>query len=286
MLLSVGQKETPVSRCVSNLIVRAQIKIEMEIRNLGGNINSERQLSLTMQQDIITRTIRHRTEALTSTYADKVVTMATKRFVSVCDIRKDNDFFTSDNIPCCLSAVGYIDNNWSDKATVAKEALSVIAQRVATIYPNGRHVLFAHSGWLEDSRVSRYKKLWRRMSDEGVTLPDGARSNEVMRRRPHEILFSGFIEVNYIDYNVIPNLLLDHNNFFLMFCDLNEIDSIGKVFSESDAVDPRMGLLSQNDWLVEVLCSRKASIYRPYAWVDERYSGLVCIFNPEWLIYS
>jgi hypothetical protein len=106
--------------------------------------------------------------------------MAAKRFVSVQDLRKDNEFFIADKLPCCLSAVGYVDNNWSDKEIVTAEILDIMAPRVAATHPNGRHMLFAHSGWLEDNRITRYKKLWRRLGDAGVALPNGVRSEEVI----------------------------------------------------------------------------------------------------------
>ncbi|WP_157235050.1 hypothetical protein [Methylosinus sp. LW4] len=211
--------------------------------------------------------------------------MAAKRFVSVQDLRKDNEFFIADKLPCCLSAVGYVDNNWSDKEIVTAEILDIMAPRVAATHLNGRPVLFAHSGWLEDNRITRYKKLWRRLADAGVALPNGVRSEEVMRSRAHEILFSGFIELDNLTSNAIPRLLLDHSSFFFMHCDLDEIRNIFNLFSTSNTVDPRSGLLSQNGWLVEILCRGQAGIHQPYAWVDERYSGLVYIFNPEYLAY-
>jgi hypothetical protein len=209
-----------------------------------------------------------------------MVIMDIKDAIQVSDLRHKNKLFKGDNLPCCLSAIGFVDDNWGDKTAVTGKYVSFLTAEIAAIHPNRSHVLFCHSGWLESNRIHHYKKLWKNLLDAGIDLPTGNRSIEIIRSRNNTILFSGYIELDRLQPDVLSKLLINENRFVLAFCKKNEIENVYALFAENDTPDQRVGLIGDTPWMVEALCDGKASFYKPYGWVDERYSGLIYIYKP------
>lgn len=194
------------------------------------------------------------------------------------DISVDNQAYVDQHYARCqLAAVSYEWNAWEDKVSTTAQALDGLRERVRQHWPGLDLWLFVATGWLEDNRVSRYKRIWMRLAADGTCLASAEPAKDAIVAGIKGIQHVGMMRCTGSDAGEIASLLRSPWQTQLILAEPADAEAVAARLLSSDwlqqpnRLGPLVGAAASD--LPVLACL-------PFGWFDDRASGAVILARP------
>jgi hypothetical protein len=208
--------------------------------------------------------------------------MITDQVVFTPDINNEDKIWNLLNRPTCkLSGAAYVENGWEEKVGATARGLAIIGDRLIAMAPKVNHWLFIGQGaWKPNNRVSRFKRLWKSLSEKGVELPAGERMDEFLIESDDGIKYFSAIKCASVMPKQISSVLRSGwETQLIAMEDSNSEFAVDFLLSrgwQQKGNTPAAEVLS-------LICNKDIFAYWPLGWFDDRQGGCGLIAQPTTL---
>lgn len=198
------------------------------------------------------------------------------RFIEADDLRVANEVL-SVAAPCAVEGKGYLLCNESLIAATAI-SMKMLYERHAKLRSGFEYWLLVQlGGWVPDTRIARYRKLWGAYAKSDVVLPNGIKTDEVMVKTADGLNFFGGIKCENLDFSSVAKLVRAGRGFVLVAVETSQASEfITSVTREGWGLSPRSSLFPPEE-IVGALCLFDAFLYWPVGGFDDREIGSVLL---------
>jgi hypothetical protein len=197
------------------------------------------------------------------------------------DISVDNDAYVDrDCMECRLAALLYVWNSWESKTFTTTHALEMLLERIRISRLALEPWLFVGTGWCEDNRVSRYKTIWKRLSENGASLSQAEEIQNVIFSSRKGIKQFGLMRCTNADPGDMASLLRSGWETQL-------------IFAEEAKAEAAAARILANDWkrthhmlgssVRSAVCDLDLLAFVPFGEFDDGESGAAVLARRQLL---